>query len=100
MSGMSDKELAARAVGHEYDSEKGFIYVSGFPFKWNPLTDYGDALHLAVILCFTIKQWKHSVEIKIGGESIYREVSNGSKTRLEMTRRAIVRAAAILARAN
>lgn len=65
---------------------------------WNPLVDGGDAMRLAVKLRFTIEQWTHSVVIKIGDEVIRTELADGSTSRLELTRRAIVRAAAEIGR--
>lgn len=104
---MTDRELlelAAKAAGlknfrycpeedglHEcieYDDEHDCTVV------WMPHLDDGDALRLASCLCFSIVQFKHIVEIKIGDDLIHRELSGGKMTRIELTRRAITRAAA------
>ena len=50
---MTDRELlelAAKAAGYEYAKHGGYIVVDGIPGNWNPLTDDGDALRLAVAL--------------------------------------------------
>lgn len=50
---MDDKELlvlAAKAAGYDYARHGGYIVVDGIPRNWNPLTDDGDALRLAVKL--------------------------------------------------
>lgn len=50
---MTDRELlelAAKAAGYDYRSPAGYIVVDGIPGNWNPLTDDGDALRLAVHL--------------------------------------------------
>ena len=47
----TDRELlclAANAAGYEYAKFGGYIIVDGIPGNWNPLTDDGDALRLAV----------------------------------------------------
>lgn len=52
---MTDKELlelAAKAAGYQYAKFGGYIVVDGIPGNWNPLTDDGDALRLAVKLKF------------------------------------------------
>ena len=100
-------ELAAMAIGEEFHS--GHRTVNGQQFEWvewNPLTDDGDALRLAVKLKVSIGYiWdgcddqydvviagKSSTEEPIGyhdGEQIDEDAA---------TRRAIVRAAAELAK--
>lgn len=109
---MTDKELlkkAAKASGlnvkgefiDQYDDFTHLCVGEKFTkekIKWNSLTDDGDAMRLAVKFCFTIEQWQYSVEIKIGDEVIYRALADGTVTRLELTRRAITRAAAAMAR--
>lgn len=87
---MSDHELlvlAAKVYGIE-TPEKYWMY----PSFGNPLMVDSDAFRVSVSSCFTIVQWLSSVEIKIGDEHIHTEVSDGSLTRLELTRRAIVQA--------
>ena len=54
---MTDRELlelAAKAAGYEYAKHGGYIVVDGIPGNWNPLTDDGDALRLAVTLHLTV----------------------------------------------
>ena len=100
-------ELAAKAAGYEYAKHGGYIVVDGIPGNWNPLTDDGDALRLAVVmgrmerLGVTI----HIVEPfdgetgpytcvdaeKFGEQTIYHHADP-----FAATRRAIVRAAAAI----
>lgn len=95
---MTDREMlemAAKAAGmipQEFDGNDAFM--DGVLERWNPRHDDGDALRLAVSLCFTVERWKSSVEIKIGRDVIHREVSFGELNAYELTRLAITRAAA------
>ena len=94
-------ELAATAVGvavvrwndglEPYSSGLGFILDSGR--LWNPLTDDGDALRLAVKLKMSVSVFDDAVGIGINPDFGYREydISHDKNT---STRRAIVRAAA------
>lgn len=50
MTDRESLELAAKAAGYEYAKHGGYIVVDGIPGNWNPLTDDGDALRLAVKL--------------------------------------------------
>ena len=43
-------ELAAKAARYQYAKHGGYIVVDGIPGNWNPLTDDGDALRLAIKL--------------------------------------------------
>lgn len=117
---MTDRELlelAAKAAGlnlAEYREERNSMY---FPFPseltdghwWNPLTDDGDALRLAVRLGIGVTPYpifakpKHSVIAKIYQShlDLYRGVSTAieiielyNNDQYAATRRAIVRAAA------
>ena len=92
---MTDKELlelAAKAAGIELaincNQEQGWKDVGGSGwFEWNPLTDDGDALRLAVKLGISIEEalgWYY-------GDSNDEEYKSDPYT---ATRRAIVRAAA------
>ena len=93
-------ELAAKAAGMvgwwiDYDQKK-WINPSGFYLVphvlWNPLTDDGDALRLAVSL-------RMDLNINDGECDVFTHDSfyNGrGKDTLETTRRAIVRAAAAI----
>lgn len=101
---LSDRELlemAARAAGVELSfGEEGVLYrVLGekyFRGRWNPLTDDGDALRLAVKLGLTI-----STRPKRGGHgtivwtySVPQQSEPHGTDPMAATRRAIVRAAA------
>jgi hypothetical protein len=88
-------ELAAKAAGYDYAKHGGYIVVDGIPGNWNPLTDDGDALRLAVKLGIgTIHHlgWgqvfqpslEHRIDFVYDGDA------------LAATRRAIVRAAAVI----
>ena len=50
-------ELAAKAARYQYAKHGGYIVVDGIPGNWNPLTDDGDALRLAVKLRLVIHVW-------------------------------------------
>ena len=89
-------ELAAKAAGLEYHWVKvdgGFLMQASEPGSrseesWNPITDDGDALRLAIDLNLTL--------LPIGGgESTGKAIG----CRYEFTRRAITRAAAEIGRA-
>lgn len=106
----SDKtllELAAKAAGievryqpmsHRFLTEKQLSQSDGYYFAyWDPLTDDGDALRLAVKFKFTIEHWSVTsdgcdrVSAKIGQAP---ELYNNDP--YAATRRAIVRAAAAI----
>jgi len=121
---MSDRELlelAAKAAGYEFlyfepyaDGSQGeYLRVKGIQTRWNPLTDDGDALRLAVEKRFGIKDFApHDtpeisqvppdsdkwgmVEIwrEDDDDPIYVEWYKAGADRYAATRRAIVRAAA------
>ena len=105
---MSDRELlelAAKAAGFEYnrvwfDEHTGLLvweppttYESR---DWNPLTDDGDALRLAVKCKIDVVQFSLLVRADVAGLPDVRELYNGDP--LAATRRAIVRAAAEIGR--
>lgn len=105
-------ELAAPLAGRSFEFGKQWhdldtIYVDGRP--WNPLTDDGDALRLAVKLEIDIKFYRNHVDA-IADKSVLRDEPKGfgnlsacsewSKDRNAATRRAIVRAAAEIAKAQ
>ncbi len=127
---MTDRELlelAAKAAGIEYDAERSMPHpVSGAWFglwlvyhrephefdrrHWNPLTDDGDALRLAVELGLAVMPYpifstpKHTALAKLNqsrdvmrGSGIAEVVPYGDDP-LAATRRAIVRAAAEIGR--
>ena len=105
---MSDKELmelAAKAVGlrivdrsHpvslyvESDGRKGGV-------RWNPLTDDGDALRLAVRLNIEFACFDDSQKVNSGVWSAYDCVTPYNGDKQAATRRAIVRAAAEIGKA-
>jgi len=89
-------ELAAKAAGYEKDVD-GCYFESGFPtmISWNPLTDDGDALRLAVKLDLFIMNRDDLAD------AFSLEYSEGSLVgdNCANYRRAIVRAAAEIGRA-
>lgn len=114
---MSDRELlelAAKAAGYEMahtgENEKvlWLIKPGSTPdpdgerpiFAWNPLTDDGDALRLAVKLNFEIERSKLADRAYVGhvDEAPWVEYVNDEQDIYECTRRAIVRAAAEVGR--
>ena len=99
---MTDRELlelAAKAAG--YNMAKvldGYpMYMEGHGI-WNPLTDDGDALRLAVKLGMTIEQWSEG-HVYVGHRhpGNFEHEKHGTDP-LAATRRAIVRAAAEIGR--
>lgn len=94
---MTDRELlekAARLVG-EWPSPEPFEHVLR---RWNPLTDDGDALRLAVA-CGIDLGFGNDKVIAGDHQERYTHRANGAATdadRSTATRRAIVRAAAAL----
>ena len=102
---MTDREMlemAAKAAGYEYAKHGGYIVVDGIPGNWNPLTDDGDALRLAVKLGLMI-----DIQNKVNATSVWTTDESGSadfdaahgKDPYAATRRAIVRAAAEIGKA-
>lgn len=89
---MSDRELleyAAKAAGYIPESLKGNPdYLEGFLSNWNPLTDDGDALRLAVKLRLDV-EWIDPETVFV---SSFQHVANNEP--YAATRRAIVKAAA------
>ena len=87
-------ELAAKAAGEITPSWYGNQnYLDGVLGRWNPLTDDGDALRLAVKLELSVSTWGNAVSVwqRIGDTSTYETTG---KDRMASTRRVIVRAAA------
>lgn len=102
---MTDKELlelAAKAAGiiNQGYCESGFLFTgtgeSGAFYKWNPLTNDGDALRLAVKCALKISHTTDSVIVSVNG--IVRSVRSYYGDPYAATRRAIVRAAAEIGR--
>lgn len=99
-------ELAAKAAGYDYAKFGGYIVEDGIPGNWNPLTDDGDALRLAVALRMSIDhnhpadQRRWVVAERQGCEGCFDPVCcieddfEDESQRPAATRRAIVRAAA------
>ncbi len=91
---MTDKELlefAAKAIltTEHYENKD---YMRGWFSNWNPLTDDGDALRLAVLLSFEVDLFSGRVAVRThNGIKILEEVTRNPYA---ATRRAIVRAAA------
>jgi hypothetical protein len=94
---MSDRQLlefAAKAAGVPLkpDFKERFDYYMADMLMWNPLTDDGDALRLAVKCKIDVVQFSLLVRADVAGLPDVRELYNGDP--LAATRRAIVRAAA------
>ena len=101
---MTDKELitlAAKAAGIEigWDSQGAFLYepeICALSDAWNPLTDDGDALRLAVKLGMGLDlPTQTSVYVVVNNDQL--EYCK-NKDHYAATRRAIVRAAAEIER--
>ena len=94
----SDRELlemAAIACGEIPNSWRGNdAYFDGVLSRWNPITDDGDALRLAVKLNINITHSAFGVDATMTGSAISFEGLGAD--RLSATRRAIVRAAAAI----
>ena len=97
---MTDKELlaaAARAAGMPaFASGATGLRVASdgraSGYIWNPLTDDGDALRLAVQLKMDVKQWQsNSIAVALWDKHA---TEDATQDRYAATRRAIVRAAA------
>lgn len=96
-------ELAAKAAGHElvpWDNELGFVIRSGigFPQYWNPITEDGDALRLAVKLEIDIAFFAGSVTAREHLASWSMTVQHDNQNVYIATRRAIVHVAAEIGR--
>ena len=89
-------EMAAKAARYQYAKHGGYIVVDGIPGNWNPLTDDGDALRLAVKL--EIELWFGNGGLNAYGMSMDIEEDYGEDP-AAATRRAIVRAAAEIGKA-
>jgi len=98
---MNDRELlelAAKAFfndGPTHISNEGFMdWVRDCRGAWNPLTDDGDALRLAVDLRFDVENNGHFASVVCADleHPVMSECNDGDK--YATTRRAIVRAAA------
>ncbi len=93
---MTDRELlkfAAKAAG-EWPSPEPFEHVLD---RWNPLTDDGDALRLAVKLRMNVHLDSNMVDVDPDGVLWFSEAYGTDP--LAATRRAITRAAAEIGKA-
>ena len=99
---MTDREmleLAAKAAGYKVLDWYGERYTTTDGdrlFPWNPLTDDGDALRLAVKLRMMVSVFGADVRVDHGGKFFHED---GRPSIYAATRRAIVRAAAEIGRA-
>ena len=98
-------ELAAKAIGctirGKADEEYYNLHEADDTHSlWNPLTDDGDALRLAVKLEFTVSTWGEDVAIWQGDGDGRETLEPITTDRLASTRRAIVRAASEIGRAK
>ncbi len=95
---MTDRELLELAAKAAELPECGwmgpaFMYVKDNQFKdWNPLTDDGDALRLAVKLRMDVVSFSHGVRVDATAFVDCYEPYNANP--YAVTRRAVVRAAA------
>lgn len=120
---MNDKELlefAAKAAGldifeakcvspyldvwHHMSIKGGETDYDGNPVEWNPLTDDGDALRLAVKLGFMVNVVYVDLEKSIGtvhaiGDGLETAVQDFGEDSYAATRSAIARAAASIGKA-
>jgi hypothetical protein len=100
---MSDREmleLAAKAAGidvrwYQGDCLRVADKCNGFAGKWNPLTSDGDALRLAVTCGLVVDCSRPSAGEPYKQHAIWRDETMSNA---ELTRRAIVRAAAEIGR--
>jgi len=115
---MTDKELltlAAKAAGydisHKWNAERlasnppviSLVIrdkrtLEGLSTAWNPLTDDGDALRLAVKLDMNIEVWSPYQEVWVVADGFDVIEEPWGEDKLAATRRAIVRAAAEIGR--
>lgn len=108
---MTDSELlglAAKAAGYESQGmEDGRMYLFGIQDGWNPLKDDGDALRLAVTLNIDLMNATDSEDGSEGQSVTFpirgdfdglTEWHDTASEKQAATRRAIVRAAAEIAR--
>ena len=100
---MSDRELledAAKAAGIYYwidaDAVVTHSDTPGSTREWNPLTDDGDALRLAVKLRIDVDHYYVEVQAKRYDIVVYELFSEHKSDPYAATRRAIVRAAAAI----
>jgi hypothetical protein len=88
-------EKAAKADGRKTERIAGKLWIEKCTTEWNPLTDDGDALRLAVKLGFVIDS--HGMWVRVGepySDALAHEQKGDDP--YAATRRAIVRAAAAI----
>ena len=94
-------ELAAKAADiydSLLDTEDGFEFIGSYDI-WNPLTDDGDALRLAVTLKIDVAHTNiHSPQVHALADAKVQVWEDSGSDPLAATRRAIVRAAAEIGR--
>jgi hypothetical protein len=94
---MTDRELlelAAKAAGNpQGTSRSGGGLLMANDLYWNPLTDDGDALRLAVMLNLTVYHWPDEVCVCDEKGTVNEDLARLGDL-YAATRRAIVRAAA------
>ena len=100
---MNDRELleyAAKAAGIGWDLYEGEWYGGGVSPNWNPLTDDGDALRLAVKLAidFKIRNGATWWDFLVSEGAVYWGYEPHNNDPIAATRRAITRAAAEMGR--
>lgn len=98
---MSDRELlefAAKAAGMNFHISREWHDNGQFVCNgeyWNPLTDDGDALRLAIELTLDVNVWGGGVTVLYSREHDVEAINESAASDLKAaTRRAIVRAAA------
>ncbi len=99
-------EMAAKAARYQYAKHGGYIVVDGVPGNWNPLTDDGDALRLAVKLGMSIEVHYDESKPTPGLRVVFSRgrwehvmVEEYARDPYAATRRAILRAAAEIGKA-
>ena len=97
-------ELAAKAAGigptdFVWDEVCGCFWMHEGETSWNPLTDDGDALRLAVELDLLIMPYPLDMAIRVTRRDQPDTIEHYTGDQFAATRRAIVRAAAEIGRA-
>lgn len=93
-AGIKGQWMAEPPDGLNEDPYFNFVLATGY--IWNPLTDDGDALRLAVCLWITVTQFTKHVRAEVDGQPDLHEPHGPDP--IAATRRAIVRAAAEIGR--
>ena len=93
----TDRELlenAAKAAGYHWPLVWPNPSPVDVPHDWNPLTDDGDALRLAVKLRLEMSWWKDAITVETDNRKASSGILKLGGDPYAATRRAIVRAAA------